>query len=148
MKITKLVSISLLLSLFCSPLIAQTTDDDYEKFLSESPFNEMYPRVIAEDAAEYFGEFNMLFSKGPIAPKEARLAAISASAVLRCEYCISAQVHLARKEGATEDEIKAAIQIAAEISRFSTLLYGNDFGLERLNQILGIPGEGVEEVEE
>lgn len=148
MKITKLVSISLLLSLFCSPLIAQTTDDDYEKFLSESPFNEMYPRVIAEDAADYFGEFNMLFSKGPIAPKEARLAAISASAVLRCEYCISAQVHLARKEGATEDEIKAAIQIAAEISRFSTLLYGNEFGLERLNQILGIPGEGVEEVEE
>mgnify|MGYP005707346953 FL=1 len=148
MKITKLVSLSLLLSLFCSPLIAQTTDDNYEKFLSESPFNEMYPRVIAEDAAEYFGEFNMLFSKGPIAPKEARLAAISASAVLRCEYCISAQVHLARKEGATEDEIKAAIQIAAEISRFSTLLYGNEFGLERLNQILGIPGEGVEEVEE
>jgi len=147
MKITKLVSLSLLLSLFCSPLIAQTTDDNYEKFLSESPFNEMYPRVIAEDAAEYFGEFNMLFSKGPIAPKEARLAAISASAVLRCEYCISAQVHLARKEGATEDEIKAAIQIAAEISRFSTLLYGNEFGLERLNQILGIPGEGVEEVE-
>ena len=148
MKITKLVSLSLLLSLFCSPLIAQTTDDNYEKFLSESPFNEMYPRVIAEDAAEYFGEFNMLFSKGPIAPKEARLAAISASAVLRCEYCISAQVHLARKEGATEDEIKAAVQIAAEISRFSTLLYGNEFGLERLNQILGIPGEGVEEVEE
>ena len=147
MKIIKLVSLSLLLSLFCSPLIAQTTDDNYEKFLSESPFNEMYPRVIAEDAAEYFGEFNMLFSKGPIAPKEARLAAISASAVLRCEYCISAQVHLARKEGATEDEIKAAIQIAAEISRFSTLLYGNEFGLERLNQILGIPGEGVEEVE-
>lgn len=148
MKIIKLVSFSLLLSLFCSPLIAQNTDDDYEKLLSESPFNEMYPRVIAEDAAEYFGEFNMLFSKGPIAPKEARLAAISASAVLRCEYCISAQVHLARKEGATEDEIKAAIQIAAEISRFSTLLYGNEFGLERLNQILGIPGEGVEEVEE
>ena len=54
---------------------------------------------------------------------------------------------LSAKEGATEDEIKAAIQIAAEISRFSTLLYGNEFGLERLNQILGIPGEGVEDVE-
>ena len=66
MKITKLVSFSLLLSLFCSPLTAQTTDDDYEKLLSESPFNEMYPRVIAADAAEYFGEFNMLFSKVPL----------------------------------------------------------------------------------
>ena len=71
MKISRLVSFSLFLSIFCSPLVAQTTDDDYEKLLSESPFNEMYPRVIAEDAAEYFGEFNMLFSKGPIAPKEA-----------------------------------------------------------------------------
>ena len=141
MNITKSFSFLLLLTGISTSLMAQTTDDDYAKLLSESPFNEMYPRVIAEDAAEYFGEFNMLFSKGPIAPKEARLAAISASAVLRCEYCITAQVHLARKEGATEDEIKAAIQIAAEISRFSTLLYGNEFGLERLNQILGIPDE-------
>lgn len=145
MNITKSFSFLLLLTGISTSLMAQTTDDDYAKLLSESPFNEMYPRVIAEDAAEYFGEFNMLFSKGPIAPKEARLAAISASAVLRCEYCITAQVHLARKEGATEDEIKAAIQIAAEISRFSTLLYGNEFGLERLNQILGIPDEEVAE---
>tara|TARA_B100000900_G_scaffold395619_1_gene394169 strand:+ start:76 stop:186 length:111 start_codon:yes stop_codon:yes gene_type:complete len=31
----------------------------------------------------------------------------------------------------------AAIQIAAEIQRFSTLLYGNEFGIENLNKIIG-----------
>ena len=81
---------------------------------------------------------NKLFSEeSPIAPKEARLAAISASAAIKCEYCISAQVHLAKKAGATDDEIKAAIQIAAEIQRFSVLLYGNNFGMEKLNKIIG-----------
>jgi hypothetical protein len=31
----------------------------------------------------------------------------------------------------------AAIQIAAEIQRFSTLPYGNEFGIENLNKIIG-----------
>ena len=39
--------------------------------------------------------------------------------------------------GATDDEIKAAIQIAAEIQRFSTLLYGNEFDVETFNKIIG-----------
>ena len=78
-----------------------------------------------------------MFSDGPIPSKEARLAAISASAAIRCEYCITAQVHFAKAVGASDDEIKAAIQIAAEISRFSTLLYGNDFGMDNLKKVLG-----------
>ena len=73
----------------------------------------------------------------PIEVKEARLIAVSVSAAIRCEYCVSAQVHLAKKSGATDDEIRAAIQIAAEIQRFSTLLYGNEFGIDKLNKIIG-----------
>ena len=93
---------------------------------------------MAADAAAYFNVFNQLFSEdSPIAPKEARLAAIAVSAAIRCEYCITAQVHLAKQVGASDDEIKAAVQIAAEIQRFSTLLYGNEFGMERLNKIIG-----------
>lgn len=129
----------IILFLISNIMIAQNTDKKYKDLLKESPFNSMYPKFMAEDAAEYFKEFNMLFSdKSPIATKEARLAAISASAAIRCEYCISAQVHLAKQAGASEEEIKTAIQIAAEIQRFSILLYGNEFGLERLNKILGV----------
>ena len=131
--------ITILLVLISTIAIGQTKDDAYQKLLEESPFNSMYPKFMAEDAAEYFKEFNMLFSdKSPIATKEARLAAISASAAIRCEYCISAQVHLAKQAGASEEEIKTAIQIAAEIQRFSILLYGNEFGQEKLNKILGV----------
>ena len=118
--------------------IAQTNDQSYEELVKESPFNEMYPQFMAQEAAEYFKVFNKLFSdESPIEVKEARLIAVSVSAAIRCEYCVSAQVHLAKKSGATDDEIKAAIQIAAEIQRFSTLLYGNEFGIDKLNKIIG-----------
>ena len=69
------------------------------------------------------------------------MAAISASAAMKCEYCITAQEHLAKAAGATDDEIKAAIFIAAEVARFSTLLYGNEFGMDNLRDALGIQSE-------
>jgi len=43
--------------------------------------------------------------------------------------------------GANDEEIKASIQIAAEIQRFSTLLYGNEFGIEKLEKIIGKTSE-------
>ncbi len=117
---------------------AESADKEYQELLEKSPFNKMYPKQIAPEAAAYFGAFNSLFSEGPIASKESRLVAISASAAIRCEYCITAQVHLAKKAGASDDEIKAAIQIAAEVARFSILLYGNEFGQDELKKVLKI----------
>ena len=131
----KLITLLMLISTYS---IAQTNDQSYEELVKESPFNEMYPEFMAQEAAEYFKVFNRLFSdESPIEVKEARLIAVSVSAAIRCEYCVSAQVHLAKKSGATDEEIKAAIQIAAEIQRFSTLLYGNEFGIDKLNKIIG-----------
>ena len=103
----------------------------------QSPFYKMYPADLAPAAESYFGEWNkVLFKKGPMNEKAARLAAISASAAMKCEYCITAQVVLAKAAGASDDEIKGAIQIAAEVSRFSVLLYGNEFGQDKLKAIL------------
>lgn len=116
----------------------QLTDLEYGALVEKSAFNEMYPKVVAEDSAEYFAAWNKLFSEGPIATKEARLAAISASAAMKYEYCIAAQIHLAKEAGASEDEIKTAIQIAAEVARFSVLLYGNEFDVQKFNEIVGI----------
>ena len=116
----------------------QNQDNDYNDLLKKNPFKVMNPKFIAEESANYFDTFNLLFSdKSPIAPKEARLAAIAASAAIRCEYCIAAQIEFAKKVGATDEEIKAAVQIAAEIQRFSTLLYGTEFGMEELNKVIG-----------
>ena len=133
--------ILLLISLSSAIGFSQNADEDYEALLKKNPFNKMYPKSLATDAAEYFAESNKIYTEGPIALKEARLAAISASVAMKCEYCIAAQVHMAKAAGATEDEIKAAIFIAAEIARFSTLLYGNEFGMDNLKNILGIQSE-------
>ena len=117
---------------------SQIDNNEYIELLNKSPFNQMYPKFMAKEAADYFDVFNLLFSeKSPIAPKEARLAAIAVSAAIRCEYCIAAQVEFAKKIGTSDEEIKAAVQIAAEIQRFSILLYGNEFGKEKLNKIIG-----------
>ena len=125
--------------LFASSLgFSQISDEDYKSLLEKSPFNQMYPKFMAKDAAAYFTEWNKLFTEGPITTKEARLAAISASAAMRCEYSITAQVHMAKAAGVSDDEIKAAIQVAAEVARFSTLLYGNEFGQQKLKNILGV----------
>ena len=87
-----------------------------EQEKKEAPWNVMYPEFMAEEAAEYFDEFNMLWSdESPINVKEGRLIAIAVSAAIRCEYCIAAQIEFAKKDGAHDVEIKAAIQIAAEI---------------------------------
>ena len=114
----KLVLLFLLMTAFG---YSQTSDQEYDALTKKSPFNKMYPKATAADAAAYFGAWNKIFTEGPIALKEARLAAISASAAMKCEYCITAQVHLAKAAGASDDEIKAAIFIAAEEARFSTL---------------------------
>ena len=108
-----------------------------KKEVKKSPFYKMYPKQLAPAAEAYFGEWNKaLFKKGPISSKAARLTAISASSAMKCEYCIAAQVVLAKAAGATDDEIKAAIQIAAEVARFSILLYGNEFGMDNLKAVL------------
>ena len=109
-----------------------------EQEKKESPWNVMYPEFMSQEAAEYFDEFNMLWSEeSPINVKEGRLVAIAVSAAIRCEYCIAAQIEFAKKAGANDEEIKAAIQIAAEIQRFSTLLYGNEFDEDTFNKLIG-----------
>ncbi len=117
-------------------ITALTFGQEQEK--KEAPWNVMYPEFMAEEAAEYFDEFNMLWSdESPINAKEGRLVAIAVSAAIRCEYCIAAQIEFAKKAGANNEEIKAAIQIAAEIQRFSTLLYGNEFDADTFNKLIG-----------
>ena len=117
-------------------ITALTFGQEQEK--KEAPWNAMYPEFMAEEAAEYFDEFNMLWSdESPINVKEGRLVAIAVSAAIRCEYCIAAQIEFAKKAGANNEEIKAAIQIAAEIQRFSTLLYGNEFDADTFNKLIG-----------
>ena len=111
------------------------SDKDYQNFKQQGPFNYMYPKLLAKESAKHFDDINRLFSHSVIPTKYAELAGLSASVAARCEYCILHHTTMAKKAGANEEEIKTAIMIAAEMTRMSALLYGNEFSLEKLKSM-------------
>ena len=56
-----------------------------------------------------------------IDPKTAELAAVAASAALRCEHCLDAHMRAARRKGAMLEEIFDVIVVAGTIVESSTL---------------------------
>ena len=63
--------------------------------------------------------------------KTFELFALSAAAGMKCEYCIVAHTAMAKKAGATHEEIKTAIMIAGVVSLNSTVMYGNQYNQEK-----------------
>ena len=113
-------------------VVAQDTITDAEKseLLLKSPFNSLYPTSILKSSDQYFASQMELFSKGAINEKNAHLIALGTSAATKCDYCIPYHISEAKRLGATDEEIKTAILIAADVMRMSTLFYGNEFDLE------------------
>ena len=40
---------------------SQISDEEHKALLEKSPFNQMYPKFMAKDAAAYFTQWNKLF---------------------------------------------------------------------------------------
>jgi AhpD family alkylhydroperoxidase len=112
------------------------SDVEYKALLEKSPFNSVYPRNFTKASDAYFESSMKLYSEGPIKEKEAHLAALATAAATKCQYCIPFHIAQAKRLGASEDEIKAAIQIAADVMRMSTMFYGNEFDLEAFKAML------------
>ena len=53
-----------------------------------------------------------------------------ASVAMKCVYCIPAHAAFARAAGATEEEIKTAVAIAADVALNSSMLYGSQFDMD------------------
>ena len=119
-------------------VLAQDTVSETEKteLLAKSPFNTLYPTSILKSSDKYFTSQMELFSKGAIKEKNAHLIALGTSAATKCAYCIPYHISEAKRLGATEEEIKTAILIAADVMRMSTLFYGNEFDLEAFKAML------------
>ena len=112
------------------------TDTKHQDLLEKNPFNILYPKNFTEASAAYFDSAMKMYSNGPIKEKEAHLAALATSAATKCEYCIPFHIAQAKRLGATEDELKAAVQIAADVMRISTMFYGNEFYLKEFKAML------------
>ena len=59
---------------------------------------------------------SVFYGKAKLEKKTRHLAAISAASALGAEHCLTVQMQMATKYGATKDEILEALQIGAVIS--------------------------------
>ena len=91
------------------------TLEEKQELLAASPFNSVYPASILKSSDTYFKAQMGLYKEGAIAEKEAHLVALATSAAIKCEYCIPYHIAELKRLGASEDEIKTAVLIAADI---------------------------------
>ena len=81
-----------------------------------NPFILLHPESQQAAAEAYYAAVEKNVFNGAIPLKHAQLAAISASVAMKCVYCIPAHTAFARAAGATEEEIKTAVAIAADVA--------------------------------
>ena len=94
------------------------------------PMIALHPLSAQKAAQAYYSAVEKHVFNGAIPLKHAQLAAISASVAMKCVYCIPAHTAMAKAAGATEEEIKTAIAIAADVALNSSMLYGNQFDMD------------------
>ncbi|MBC8455290.1 MAG: carboxymuconolactone decarboxylase family protein [Flavobacteriales bacterium] len=134
----KLLFILLFVGMYSTTFSQDTvlTPEEKQELLAASPFNSVYPASILKSSDTYFKAQMGLYKEGVIAEKEAHLVALATSAAIKCEYCIPYHIAELKRLGASEDEIKTAVLIAADIMKMSTLFYGNEFDLEAFKKML------------
>jgi AhpD family alkylhydroperoxidase len=134
----KLLFILLFVGMYSTAFSQDTalTLEEKQQLLAASPFNSVYPASILKSSDTYFKAQMGLYKEGAIAEKEAHLVALATSAAIKCEYCIPYHIAELKRLGASEDEIKTAVLIAADIMKMSTLFYGNEFDLEAFKKML------------
>ena len=73
-------------------------------------------KELAPEIHEAFQTFSRaVFSSGALPEKTKELIAVAVAHVTQCPYCIAGHTRLARRKGASDQEIMEAIWVAAEM---------------------------------
>ena len=105
-------------------------DDHMRDLKTANPFIELHPKAVQPAADAYYKAVQEKVFNGAIPLKYAQLVALSASVAMKCDYCVPAHTSFAIAAGATEEEIKTAVAIAADVALNSSMLYGTQFDME------------------
>lgn len=108
---------------------------DIRESKSGNPMIALHPASNQAAAKAYYEAVEKNVFNGAIPLKHAQLAAISASVAAKCLYCIPAHTAMAKAAGATEEEIKTAVAIAADVALNSSMLYGNQFDMDEFMEM-------------
>ena len=110
-------------------------EEEMRDVKTANPFILLHPESQQAAAEAYYAAVEKNVFNGAIPLKHAQLAAISASVAMKCVYCIPAHTAFARAAGATEEEIKTAVAIAADVALNSSMLYGSQYDMETFMQM-------------
>jgi AhpD family alkylhydroperoxidase len=93
-----------------------------EFLMSESVYHPMTPemakrrRELAPDIHAAWDQFSStVFAEGALPEKTKQLIAVAVAHVTQCPYCIKGHTRLAKRKGASAEEIMEAIWVAAEM---------------------------------
>ena len=133
--IAKLILISILSVALAAVADEGSVISDIREAKTGNPIIELHPSANQEATQAFYLAVEKNVFNGAIPLKYAQLAAISASAIIRCEYCIPAHTAMAKAAGASDEEIKTALAIAADVALNSTMLYGNQFDMDDFTEM-------------
>ena len=90
--------------------------------MSESPYQPATPQMsarrkaLARNIHDAFDGFSRaVFAEAALPEKTKQLIAVAVAHVTQCPYCITGHTKLARRKGASPEEIMEAIWVAAEM---------------------------------
>lgn len=113
---------------------ANATYADIEKTLGSVPtFFRSVPQAALPGAWKTMKEFQ--FSTGTaLTPKEKELIGLAVAAQIPCEYCVYFHTRSARAAGASDEEIREAVAMAANTRFWSTLLNGTEVDFDNFRK--------------
>ena len=135
MQLRILVAVIFLTSSYVEVMAEEQDMLELESATAANPLIQLHPSGIQNAAEAYYAEVEKHIFNGAIPLKHAQLAALSASVAMRCEYCIPAHTALAKAAGATDEELKTAVAIAADVALNSSMLYGSQFNMSKFMQM-------------
>ncbi|MDN3558171.1 carboxymuconolactone decarboxylase family protein [Halomonas maura] len=91
-------------------------------------YTETYPAHALQPAMEAQGALNG--EEAVLDAKTRELIGLAVAAQIPCSYCSYAHTASARAAGATDDEIREAVALAAQTRHWSTVLNGMQYDLE------------------
>ena len=113
---------------------ANPTYADIEKSLGSVPtFFRNVPQAALPGAWKTMKELQ--FSTGTaLSPKEKELIGLAVAAQIPCEYCIYFHTRSARAAGASDEEIREAVAMAANTRFWSTILNGTEVDFDNFRK--------------
>ena len=124
----------LIISVFCFVTNAYAGDEANGDGQIVNEFAGLHPNSITEEVDIYYSAVAKKIFSGAIPTKYSQLAALSASVAMRCEYCIPAHKSMAIAAGASDEEVRTAIAIAADVALNSSMLYGSEFDMKEFKK--------------